>query len=1619
MAKITALNRQKGALKTQVTKLGLFFEDKEWTFSKIELDIKLKALKRIQESASELRSQYYQLIEKDEDLPPIEKDLDELELKTEELEVRIYTFLSTHEENNSTNESKNNALVRLPELSISKFAGKIEEWNNFKMQFNSIINSNNQLSDVHKLQYLQSCLVGEAKHLMSAEDTYDSLFKALEERYENERIIVETHVNSILKYSKIQQQSTKELRHLIDTINKNIRALQVLKYERNYLSDILLINIILEKLDIESRKQFELNASSKEVPKLEELLSFLEKRCQVLDNVSRNVYHKTSKNVSEQKFNSKSLMINSDKNLCILCSSPDHAIFKCITAYCTKSERLRNPHLQSLDTIEKLQFPDNAPDNGSPAVQDVRTFAGYTPSAERNVILSTALVSVLDASGNPVIGRALLDCGSQSSFTTAAFADLLNLRKERITDVIPSYVISTKNMTLPPGVILADPGFGTPNKIDLLIGAELFWEIIKTGQFRTPSPDLRFQETVFGYIATGTSTSASEFKFCGFVKGLDSLEQSIQKFWNIENVEDDKRIISDEAKFCEEYFTSTYNRDNDGRFIVSMPLKEEPSCLGDSRTNAERRLESLWKQLKNKPTMMQLYQNFMQEYEDLNHMEVISDEDIKEKSYYLPHHGVYKPENQTTPLRVVFNASAATTSGKSLNDILLKGDVREDIFDIMVRFRKHKYAFIADIKKMYRQIGIHPSQQNLQRILWKKTAEDPVLTFKLKTVTYGTSSAPYLAIRTLQQLAYDEASKFPLASAVTLSDFYMDDVVSGASTIKEFEEVQKQLLEMFKTSGMFFHKWSSNVSNSIFNSAGENHSFDEKSENEKKALGINWNPTEDKFSFKVSLKPRISYTKRDVLSDIAKLYDPLGLIGPIICKAKIFMQRLWLLRLKWEDKLPDSIATEWRNFVISLKEIENIKVQRYLENEDGDTLKLHGFADASEAAYGATIYLQSISESHEVSSHLICSKSRVAPLKKMSIARLELSACHLLAELTQKTLKSLKMNIKEVILWSDSTIALAWIKTPSHQLKTYVGNRVSTIQQITEAYHWKHVASEQNPSDLISRGASSSQLSSLWFKGPEFLQQDMSEEKMTETSTNYLDSNTYEIELKKNICLTLTKDTSFIETVLNISNSFSTIIRTLCFIFRFAKGRSSSKGQISIQELEQSTKFLIKSVQEVEFTEEIELLKKNESVARKSKLKFLNPFLDKDSILRVGGRLNNSNLNFDHKHPIILPKSHKLTSIIFEYFHKKYLHLGPQSLLHHVRMQYWPINGKSTARKIVHECITCFKNKPVTAQQIMGNLPSERTNPNFTFNVAGVDFCGPFEIKYKNQRKGIYSKIYLALFICLATKAIHIELVTELTSEAFIAALKRFFARRGKSSTIMSDNAANFKGADSELKRWLSLVTKQNSSFSNYLTSESVIWKFIPPNSPNFGGLWEAGVKSVKYHLKRNLNNVRLTIEEFLTIVIQIEGILNSRPLTPLPSDSNEYEVLTPDHFLIGRPINAIPEPQLIDTNENHLSRWQKLTRYSQLIWKSWQRDYLNHLQNRTKWCFKQGNIPIGTMVLLKDDNLPPGKWTLGRIIQTTPGSDGNIRVVKVKTSSNIYTRGISKICVLPGQKEC
>ena len=435
--------------------------------------------------------------------------------------------------------------------------------------------------------------------------------------------------------------------------------------------------------------------------------------------------------------------------------------------------------------------------------------------------------------------------------------------------------------------------------------------------------------------------------------------------------------------------------------------------------------------------------------------------------------------------------------------------------------------------------------------------------------------------------------------------------------------------------------------------------------------------------------------------------------------------------------------------------------------------------------------------------------------------------------------------------------------------------------------------------------------------------------------------------------------------------------------------------------------------QSQDFSQEITSLQKSKPLSKKSKILSLDPFLE-GNLLRVGGRLKNSDLPYEKKHPILLSNKSNFTKLLIKFEHERLLHASPRTVYCSLHDKYWILRARSTIRGVIRKCICCFKVNPSTFSPKMGDLPSERVSPSPPFKTVGLDLAGPYFIKDGKMRNRTLVKVYICVYVCFSTKALHLELVSDLTTEAFLNSLKRFVSRRGLPSDIYSDNGTNFVGAANELFELHELFLKvKDPLIKDYLNVQKIQWHFIPPRAPHFGGLWEAAVKSCKYHLKRIVGEANLTFEQFYTILIQIEAILNSRPLTPLSNDPNDLEPLTPSHFLIGRKLIALPQ-RCVEEAANRITQFKRLQQMVQNFWSRWHREYLGSLQTRSKWKSSSHELKSGMMVLIKADNVPPLQWSVGRIIATHPGQDGIVRVVTIKTAKGIFKRPFSKVCPLP-----
>ncbi|XP_058827050.1 uncharacterized protein LOC131687034 [Topomyia yanbarensis] len=1294
------------------------------------------------------------------------------------------------------------------------------------------------------------------------------------------------------------------------------------------------------------------------------------------------------------------------------------------------------------------------------------------------VLLATAVVLVEDDDGKRHPARALLDSGSECNFVSERLCKLMNISKDgvdvsvvgigqastrvrhqihttirsrsssfvcsmtllvlpKVTANLPTTTVSTRGWDIPEGIILADPAFYQTNSVDLIFGIQSFFGFFRTGKAIPLGDGLPLlTESVFGWVVSGEVSSPTQSSqiSCNMVVS-DNLEELMERFWSCEEVGDSCNYSPEEAR-CEEQFGRTVQRGLDGRYTVTLPKNGEfISKLGDSKDIALRRFQGLERRLGRDQDLRKQYQAFMAEYLELGHMRKVAD-DTCVKRYFLPHHPVVKEASTTTKVRVVFDASCKTSTGISVNDALLAGPViQQDLRSIMLRCRTRQVMIVADVEKMFRQVKMAQNDTTFQNILWRFDMEAEVETYELTTVTYGTKPAPFLATRTLKQLALDEGSSFPLAAKAMEEDVYMDDVITGTDDVNVAIELRKQLDAIMASGGFRLRKWASN-NQTVLDGIPQADlalpmvdgiSWDQ--DQMVKTLGLTWLPKMDtlRFNFDIpALLPDQLLTKRKILSIIASLFDPLGLIGATITIAKIFMQRLWSMRdaqgnaLNWDCPIPETVGEEWRKFHQQLPSLNNLRIKRCVIAPRAVSTQIHCFCDASERAYGACVYLRTFRDNGEITVRLLTSKSKVAPLKTQSLPRLELCGALLAAQLWEWVSNSIGLT-HEVHFWTDSTCVLQWIKAPSNTWTTFVANRVSKIQTLTENYIWRHVPGVSNPADLISRGVPPDQIhgSSMWWEGSSWLKE--SADRWPRSLDTVMDEVP---ERRRNaVACVSTEKSNFMNKYLSNFSSYTNLLRTTAYWLRLIRILRKTEGEearsfLTSTELREAEFVIVRMVQQDMFSEELKGLTSGKGVPRNSPLRWYKPIISENGVLRVGGRLGHSQQPNDVKHPMVLSARHTLTEMILRHYHQQLLHAGPQLLLSTIRLRFWPLGGRNLARKVVHQCHRCFRAKPTLLKQQMGELPAPRVTRSRPFSRCGVDYFGP--VYTRAGRRLSATKSYVAIFVCMSTKAVHMEHVTDLSTERFLQALRRFFARRGRSSDMYSDNGTNFVGAKNQLRELFTLLkdSRHQQAVTKECATNGIQWHFNPPAAPHFGGLWEAAVRSAKYHLLRVLGGNPVSAEDFITLLAQVEACLNSRPLTPMSDDPTDLEPLTPAHFLIGGSLQAIPEPDYGCVQLNRLTRWQLVQRQLQDFWRRWKMEYLSQLQSRTKNWGPSLKIDVDRLVVIVDANQPPMRWKLGRIDELHPGQDGVVRVVTVKTATGRLTRPVEKLCLLPRIEE-
>ncbi|XP_064462603.1 uncharacterized protein LOC135373309 [Ornithodoros turicata] len=536
--------------------------------------------------------------------------------------------------------------------------------------------------------------------------------------------------------------------------------------------------------------------------------------------------------------------------------------------------------------------------------------------------------------------------------------------------------------------------------------------------------------------------------------------------------------------------------------------------------------------------------------------------------------------------------------------------------------------------------------------------------------------------------------------------------------------------------------------------------------------------------------------KRAVLQALARIFDPLGLLNPFTIGAKTLFQDLWKHEVDFDEKIPEGFIDVWESWCQQISSISDVEVPRCISTPGGSYCQVQMFCDASKRAYGCAAYLRWVNDKGDSTARIICSKARVSPLKELTLPRLELMAAVIGMRMLTYLQRVFAFHF-EYRMWSDSSIVLTWIKRSSRDWKTFVANRVQEIQSSSDTRLWRHCPSADNPADLLTRGISVKKLASsdLWWRGPPWLSED------TTCWPDLLGESEDEAALKERMpCTANVFVVNSVSPILDLErfSKSSKVLRITAWVQRFINnylGRNGvSTTALTAEEIHHAELFWFKVIQNSAFEEEISILQRKEDIPPSSRIQQLHPYLDDESVLRLQGRLQESDLAQDGNHPILLPHNHRFADLLAMETHLRLLHSGVNAMLVELREHYWILRARSLIKGIVHRCGRCQRLRLKPAP--VAPLPKDRVCKTSSFGIVGVDFAGPLYAKEKAENV----KVYIALFTCAITRAVHLELVKNISTSSFLLALRRFIARRGIPEVIYSDNAASFKRASKELQ---------------------------------------------------------------------------------------------------------------------------------------------------------------------------------------------------------------------------
>jgi hypothetical protein len=1344
------------------------------------------------------------------------------------------------------------------------------------------------------------------------------------------------------------------------------------------------------------------------------------------------------------------------KGLCKNCFQPGHAATACTRNWVCNVPNCGEKHNRWLHPNSTTTVVKKAPPSGNQASESGNVVCGFAGSSAGKICLPIVPVIVKGPTQISTVTHALLDPGATTSLVSESLTRQLKIkgRPGKIdldtvsgsNEGLTSWCVDLELQSLYDNNIYPIKGVRTLKNLNInlnctsTVGERQRWEHLKDLKLpEITSEDvhliigqdaprlLRPEElrigkendpyatrTVLGWAINGPIDQQGHPRARNFFLKSDTLLQNaVESFWKLEEpVAPDRAMSYEDAKV---YKTWEQSVEREGPYYsLKIPFRDEKVTLPNNKFMAEQRLQSLGRRLTRDPQLHEKYSKAMEAVQQNGYAEEVPVTELNRddgKVWYIPHHPVTHPR-KPEKVRVVYDC-AAKFDGVCLNDVVSQGpDLTNKLLDVLIKFRQEPIAVMADIEGMFFQVRVAPEDRDVLRFLWWAN-NDPageVRTYRMKSHLFGGVWSPSCASFALRRCATDYASLYDVTAASTVrNNFYVDDCLKSTNSVQSATRLVAQLTSLLSNGGFRLTKWTSNCRDVLKCIPEEEHAKGVLSLDlgwdlpMERALGTLWKLESDTFGFAVGSslldKPR---TKRGVLSVTSSIYDPLGLAGPFVLRGKMLFQLTCREHLGWDEMLSDDLNEQWQKWLDDLPKLKVFSVPRCLKPrwllQPPIEAQLHHFCDASEKAYGAVSYLRLVDDKDQIHCSIVMSKNKLAPMRSVTIPRLELCAATVAVDMDCTLREYLETDLSSSVFWTDSTIVLSYLNNEKRRFQTFVANRVAKIRENSDPCQWRHVETSSNPADDISRGLKAQELidNPRWISGPAFLWE--TEQNWPTQPKSYELPPEAEVKVNKDQVYVASSQRTLLEDFLCKYSSWYRLKRAVGWLLLFKdtlKRKSDTKLKMTVAVMKRAELAIF------------DYLQQNYLTPNLKDLRNLSPVRLDDGLLHVGGRLSNAPIPAQARFPVILPAHHHVTDLIIRDVHVTTGHSGVERVLAELRQSVWILKGRTPVKAVLSKCMTCKKTKTPLATQKMADLPVERVTPNaLPFSQVGVDYFGPFIVKRGRSEV----KRYGCVFTCLATRAIHLEVAHSLDTDSFINAVERFVARRGKVKLIRSDNGTNFVGARAELKK--ALDEWNQDKIADHMLQREIEWKFNPPYASHMGGVWERQIRTIRAILLNLTSQQTLDDERLATLMCIVENIVNGRPLTKLSDDPNDLTPLRPNDLLVLNSGPSLPPGKFVHQDALR-RRWRQVQYLADVFWTRWVKEYLPSLQQRQKWLDPVRNFEVGDLVLILNENSPRYQWPLGIVTDTNKGPDGLVRSVQVRTKTGTYTRPIHKLCLL------